>query len=26
MILESGMETGLQEGMDIFEELLSEMA
>ena len=25
MILESGMETGLQEGMDIFEELLSEM-
>ena len=25
MILESGMETGLQEGMDIFEELLREM-
>jgi uncharacterized protein YndB with AHSA1/START domain len=26
MILESGMETGLQEGMDLFEELLREMA
>ena len=26
MILESGMETGVQEGMDIFEELLREMA